>query len=179
VSGDGLPSTEMVPPDRRNELMSIWLYLGPLVVLVCLMALYSAYVLAGPLLLDMFYNPNRHFYEFPVMLPVAIIVTSVVAFISHALSYPLLICCAVLLLRRLGRVPFALLLATTPVLGLLTWYGYDRFVPDFRWYTDDSPPYEHGLTLERFLKSWALEVAVVLGYWWPIRSYRLSARVPQ
>jgi hypothetical protein len=166
----------MVPPDRHNEMMSIWLYFGPLIVLVCLLALYCAYVTGNALLMDILQNPNRHFYEFAVMLPLSTLVASVIAFISHALSYPLLIFCIFLSTRCLGRVPLALLVALTPILGLLTWYGYDHFIPDYRWYTDDRPPYDHGLTLERFLKSWALEITVVLGYWWPIRNYRLSAR---
>jgi hypothetical protein len=155
----------MVPLARRNELMTIWLYLGPLIVLVCLLALYSAYVSANALLSDIFQNPNRHFYEFAVMFPLSTILVSIIAFASHSLSYPLLIGCVFLLMRYLGRIPFVFLLATTPLLGFLTWYGYDHFVP----------PHEYGLTLERFLKSWALEIAVVLRYWWPIRNYRPSA----
>ena len=59
-----------------------------------------------------------------------------------------------------------LLLAATPVLGLLCWYGYDYLIPDFRRYTDDRPDFEHGITTERFLRSWAFEATVVTGYWW-------------
>jgi hypothetical protein len=176
VNDNNIPDTKIARQHRFNEFMPVWLYLGPLVVLVCLQASYYAYEAVN--VLDLLNNPNRHFYEFAVMFPLATAVASVVALISHVLSYPLLIACAFLLTRWLDRVPFAVLLATTPLLGLLTWYGYDHFIPDYHWYTDDRRPYEHGLTLERFLKSWALDFAVVLGYWWPIRNYRLSAQVP-
>ena len=101
------------------------------------------------------------------------IVEFIIASIAQILAYPVLVACAFISFRLVGRPYLPLLLIITPLLALLVWYGYDRIVPDYRWYTDDRPPYEHGLTLERFLKGWAFEAAIVLGYWWPIRKYRL------
>jgi hypothetical protein len=97
-----------------------------------------------------------------------------IASTSQLLAYPLLVICALIVIRWRGQASLPLLLSLTPLLGFLTWYGYDHFVPDFRWYTDERPPYEHGLTLERFLNAWAFEAAVIVGFWWPMRNLRLS-----
>jgi len=106
------------------------------------------------------------------LLPIVSFVISSVAQIAAYVVFPL---CALALVIYLGRVPLAALLLLTPFLGLLTWYGYDHFVPDFRLMTDPSPPYEHGLTLDLFLKAWGCEILIALGYWWPMRSIRAAA----
>jgi len=119
-------------------------------------------------------NPGRPLYEVvgtALLLP---IVGFVIASVAQIFAYIIFSLCAVALVVYLGRVPLIGLLLLTPFLGLLTWYGYDHFVPDFRLMTDPSPPYEHGLTLERFLKAWGFEALIALGYWWPLRRVRVS-----
>jgi hypothetical protein len=96
-----------------------------------------------------------------------------IASIAQVFVYPLLFLYVLVLFRMRGNADLRFLLALTPILGLLAWYGYDRILPDYRFYTDQRPPYEHGLTLERFFSAWAFELAVVLGFWWPIRKRRL------
>ncbi|WP_164212778.1 hypothetical protein, partial [Stenotrophomonas maltophilia] len=78
----------------------------------------------------------------------------VVALISHVISYPLLIFAAFFLFKRMGRVRLFPLLLLTPVLGVMSWLSYDRIVPDFHSFDDEMLPYQHGLTLERFLIGW-------------------------
>ncbi len=131
---------------------------------------------SGPLVWEYLQNPNRDFYEVALGAPAISIVGFLIGSIAQIIVYPVLAIYAFILFRFSGRVSLPLLLLITPVLGLLVWFGYDQIVPDYRWYTDERPPYEHGLTLDRFLTGWGLEVAVVLGYWWPIRNRRPVAQ---
>jgi hypothetical protein len=134
-------------------------------------SVYCSVVMVG----DYVQTPTRQFYEIAVMVPLVSIVSFIMASIAQVFAYATAILCVMFMFRYTGRASLLVLLGITPLLGLMTWFGYDRLLPDFRWYTDDSPPYEHGLTVERFLKAWGFEVLVVLLYWWPIRNYRIPS----
>ena len=108
------------------------------------------------------------------MAPAISLVSFAIASMAQIIAYPALVFYAFLLFHFSGRVPFLLLLAITPVLAWLTWFGYDRIVPDYRFMLDERPPYEHGLTLDRFLLSWGWSASVTLGFWWPLRKIRLT-----
>jgi hypothetical protein len=132
---------------------------------------------SGFLWWEYFENPTRHLYEVAVMVPAMSIISFAIASIAQIVVYFILPLCTLMLLRSFGRISLAVLIALTPVLGLLLYLGNDHFVPDFVWYTDDSPPYQHGLTFARFLIGWALEVPVVLIYWWRLRKVQLDSNV--
>ena len=162
----------MLPADHEQthgnllSFVSVWRIIGaPATTLVLVLAYWSAMGIW-----DYVRTPTRHFYEVVVMVPLVPLISFVAASTAQIFSYVVITTCAVLFFRWKGRVSLFLLLLLTPLLGLLTWYGYDHFVPDYRFYTDENPPYEHGLTLERFLKAWGFEILVVLGYWWPMRT---------
>ena len=144
----------------RNE--EFWIVLGPFVVIFCLVLC----LVFCRMVFDYLQNQNRPFSEVVVMLPVATIFGSVIAFISHVLSGPLLLCWVFVLLRRLGRIPLGLLLAITPVLGFLTAIVFGHISVSL---SDDDYT---GLTLQRFLMAWAFDVAAVALYWIPLRNYR-------
>ena len=155
----------------------VWLIFGGLVVTAVGAAAhwFSAFVWA------FVQNPAQGIYALGPFLLVWIPLTIVdfaIATTALTLAYPLLVAYACLLIYFTGRVSLPSLLAISPLLGLLAWYAYDHFVPDFRWYTDERPPYVHGLTLERFLNGWLFAIAIVLGYWWPLRKLRLARQVP-
>ena len=157
--------------------LRVWLIFGGLVVT----AAGSAAYWFGAFVWELVQNPARGIYAFGPFLLVWIPLTVInfaIASTAQIFAYPFLVAYACLLIYFSGRVSFPLLLAISPLLGLLAWYGYDHLVPDFRWYTDERPPYVHGLTLERFMLAWLFEIAMVLGYWWPLRRLRLAQRVP-
>jgi hypothetical protein len=120
--------------------------------------------------------PSRQLYEVAFMWPTITIATLLIASIAQCVAYVVLALLATQLLRRFGHVSLLPLLAATPILGLLAWYGYDYLVPGYRWYTDERPPYEHGITGVRFLLSWGFEIIVVIGYWLLLRPLQSSAR---
>lgn len=150
----------------RNE--EFWIVLGPFAVIFFLVICFVSY----RLIFDYLQSMNRNFSEIVVMLPVVTIFSSIIAFVAHVLSIPLLLCWVFLLRRRFGRIPPGMLLAATPVLGLLTAivFGYVR--PHFLSDDDFS-----GLTLRQFLTAWIFDFAVVFLYWLPLRKYRSSPQV--
>jgi hypothetical protein len=75
-------------------------------------------------------------------------------------------------LRLKSKVSFWELFALTPICAFLLWFGYDRLIPDYRFMNDARPPYEHGLTWSRFGVAWAIEIAVMFAYWFPLRKVR-------
>jgi hypothetical protein len=113
-----------------------------------------------------------------MMAPAISLVSFAIASIAQVIAYPVLVFYVLLLFRFSGRVPVLSLLAITPVLAWLTWFGYDRIVPDYRFMLDERPPYEHGLTLNRFLLSWAWSAAITFGFWWPLRKIQLTCAAP-
>jgi hypothetical protein len=158
----------------RQSLLVVWLIFGvPAITLVLACAYWPGWLFWG-----YFHDPNMHnlhFSEIIVVALVASIVGFVIASIAQAMVYFVLPLYAFVLLCLSGRVFLPLLLLSTPLLGLLSWFGYQHFVPDFRLYFDQSPPYQYGLTVKRFLAGWRLEVAIVLLYWWPFRRVNLTS----
>jgi hypothetical protein len=108
---------------------------------------------------------------FQIVLPFLVLplLAFIEAMLAQVLSYVVLVVSAILLLRRRGFVPLWPLLLSSPLLGLLMWFGYEHFVPDSRFMLDLRAPYEYGLTLQRFLLGWGIQILVVIGYWWPMR----------
>jgi hypothetical protein len=158
----------------RRSLLITWLILGVPVVTLILCCIYGP----GWLLWGYLHDPdlhNLHFYEIAIVALLASITGFAIASIAQAVVYFVLPLYGLMLLCFTGRASLPLLLLSTPLLGLLIWFGYEHFVPDFRLYFDQSPPYRYGLTLKRFLTGWGLEVAIVLLYWWPFRRVNLSS----
>ncbi len=160
--------------ELRQSLV-IWLVLGSPAVTIVLCCAFCFGFLAW----EYMHNPNRHLYEATIMAPAISIIIFVIASIAQIIPYVILPFYVRALLRLFGRVPLLLLIALTPLLGLAVWFGYGHFLPDYHWYTDESPPYVYGLTLVRFLYGWAFELIIVLVYWWPFRSLRLDPAVTQ
>jgi hypothetical protein len=150
----------------------MWIFFGPFAAIFFMLFLFACY----RLLPEYFHNQARHFYELTLMLPLMVIATSIVAFVSHAISGPVLLCWIFIILRIFGRIPFIWILAISPVLALLTWFGYDHLVPDYRFFTDDRTLYSHGLTLSRYLTALAFDLTMVAIYWIPMRNYRPNQR---
>jgi hypothetical protein len=154
-----------------RQALYIWLFFGTPAVTLILCCAYCS----GWILWEYLHNPNRYLYEIAIMAPLLSIVSFVLASIAEVIAYLVLPLYVLMLLYFFGRVSLVLLIPVTPLLGLLGWFGYEHFVPNYRFYTDQSPPYEYGLTIERFLVGWALEVLIVFFYWWPFRNVRLSS----
>jgi hypothetical protein len=155
----------------RQSLLIIWLIFGVPVATLILCCAYGP----GFLLWQYLHNENLPFREIAIVLPLFPIVCFVFASIAQAIVYFVLPLYALMLLCFTGRASLLLLLLSTPLLGLLIWFGYEHFVPDFRLYFDQSPPYQYGVTLARFLTGWGLEILIVLLYWWPFRRINLSS----
>jgi hypothetical protein len=147
-----------------------WLVLGMPAVTIGLCGAFWFGVLAW----EYIHNPDRHLYEVAIMTPAMSVVTFIVASIAQIVAYIVLPFYVWVLLRILGRVPLLLLIAVTPLLGLMVWVGYERFVPDLSLYTDEMPTYAYGLTLARFVYGWTFELIVMLLYWWPLRRLQLN-----
>jgi hypothetical protein len=146
----------------------VWPVLGAPTTTLILAVTYCS----GLLLWDYVRITTRQLYEVGIMLPLISILEFVEASLAQVATYVAITLLVILLRKWTGRVALLPLLLATPLLGILTWFGYEHFVPSYRWYTDERPPYEYGLTLERFLIAWGLEILVVLGVWWPLRTRR-------
>jgi hypothetical protein len=156
-----------------RQSLSWRLTLGPPLVTLCI----SAAFWGATLFWDYVNLPSRQFHEVVFMWPFATIMGFLVASLAQSGAYVTLPLLAKWLLRRYCQISLLALLAATPVLGVLVWYGYDYLVPELRWYSDERPPFEHGITGVRFLMSWGLEIAIVIGYWLLLRPLR-SVRNP-
>jgi hypothetical protein len=70
------------------------------------------------------------------------------------------------LVQMLGNKARFLVLLALPLTAVLTWYCYDYFTPsDVHLSADDSPdssPYQHGLTIWRYLAILAIQVPMTL-----------------
>ncbi len=116
-------------------------------------------------------DANRHWWEVAIMLPLAIIV--------FAVTYVVKICIAILPVSPISIVAFALvwqtignqrnlatwlrLLSAATLLCLAaagSWYLYDYYVPDYRLFNDDRPPWQHGLTLPRFGAAFGIQALI-------------------
>jgi hypothetical protein len=150
--------------------LGLWVFFGAPAATIILCCVYSF----GALAWEYLHNPNRHLYEVAVMGALLSIFAFVAVSIAQVITYVVLPLCVLVSLQTSGRVSLLLLIAVTPLLGLSVWFGYEHFLPEYRFYTDQSPPYVYGLTLSRFLYGWAVEFSVVFLYWWPFRKLRLS-----
>ena len=140
MSGDP-NETKLTPTDRFDALPLGWLVFGAPAVTFLLVTAYWFCLL----ILGSFQNPSAglaaYAFGFVTMwLPVSI-VEFVIASTAQVFAYPRLFFYALVLSWALGRADLRFLLAVTPLLGLLVWYGYDRFLPDYRFYTDERPSY--------------------------------------
>lgn len=115
-------------------------------------------------------------WENLTLLPLFVAICVAAALIANAGSMIILGFYAKTVVRRYGQISFPILFVLTPVLAIITWYGYDYLVPSFRWYTDESPDFEHGLSVERFLYALAFEVSVVAVYWLLIKEKQSPLR---
>jgi hypothetical protein len=166
--------TKPGPTDWFDALPLGWLFFGAPAVTLLLVTAYWFGMLVWGFIQNSSAGLPAILFGFATMwLPVSV-VEFVIASTAQIFVYPLLFFYGIVLFWWRGHAGLPFLLALTPLLGLLAWYGYDRVLPDYRFYTDERPPYVHGLTLERFLNAWAFEIAVVIGFWWPMRNRRLS-----
>jgi len=149
----------------------IWLVVGPPTVTLVLVVGYWLQAL----LRNYLSVPTRQLYEIVVMLPPITIVSFLIVFVAQLAAYAAMTALALMLRKGIGRVPLWPLLLASPLLGYLTWFGYEHFVPEYRFFLDESPPYQYGLTLNKFLFAWGLEILIVLGFWWPLRRKRVNA----
>ena len=154
---------------------SVWVFLGGLVVTVAGAAAYWFFAFLWAVIQNPHAGPTA-IGPFLLMWVPLTVVSFVTAFIAQILSYPLLVASTSFMIYRTGRVPLSLLVAISPLLALLAWFAYEHFVPEYRWYTDETPPYEYGLSFKRFLSAWAFQIVIVLGYWWPLRTSHLAVR---
>ena len=98
-------------------------------------------------------------------------VGAAMACLSNALSWITSAGITITSLWLWGRVRLEVLLAITPLLGFLLWYGYDHLIPDGG-FPAGAHDYAHGLTWIRFGKAWLIEIVGVCIYWLPLRKVR-------
>ena len=114
-------------------------------------------------------NPHRTQANATVMMLFAPIIGSI-AFIVTILVFALPQCLQAtltdVLLRRLNRRGLLGVLLALPVTAALAWYCFDYFFPkDFNLGINEGPdwtPYQHGLTLQRYLIMVAIQTPITL-----------------
>jgi hypothetical protein len=101
-----------------------------------------------------------------VLIPLILGVASVIgAFLTFALPQFFQALVSDILVRLLGRPGQFGILATLPVTALLSWYCWDYLVPSFQLGINegaDWAPYQHGLTLTRYLTMLTVQTPVTL-----------------
>jgi hypothetical protein len=115
-------------------------------------------------------NPHRTRQNVLLMMLFTPPLLGVIAIIGTFLvfTFPQLLQAALadLLVRHFGRRAQFCITMALPVTALLTWYCYDYLVPsdvNFSFIAGpDWRPYEHGLTLKRYLTMLAIETSITL-----------------
>jgi hypothetical protein len=115
-------------------------------------------------------NPHRsqgHAMTLPFIFgPVFLLMVLIVIYMTFSISQ---MAQAIILhtsIQELWKHEFYIVAATTPLMAILSWYCYDYLTPsDFNFGINDGAdwvPYQHGLTIERYLVMFALQSCVTL-----------------
>jgi hypothetical protein len=150
--------------------LRLWLFLGQPAITLSILAVY----MLGIFTLEEFEGPPISPFSLIGLALTFTLIGMIIASMGQFLSWALSLGIAVISLQWWGRVRLGLLLVVTPFLGILLWYGYDRFVPEAEWAGSPPSSYVHGFTWTRFGLAWLIEIASVCGYWFPLRKLRLK-----
>jgi hypothetical protein len=115
-------------------------------------------------------NPHRTQANATVMIlfaPIVGVIAFSVTFLVFALPQCLQATLTDVLLRRLNRRGLLGVLLALPVTAALAWYCFDYFTPKdyFNLGINEGPdwtPYQHGLTLQRYLIMFAIQTPITL-----------------
>jgi hypothetical protein len=149
--------------------------------LVCI-GLWAAFMLyAGvSMILGYFGNPTTQIYELAnAMAAIAVVNAVVISFQTAICVLPTSIIQGISLTLIFECRPSVSIPGTfglTILSSLVTLYAYDYLIPSFRWYTDESPDWVHGITPLRFGLALGLQVSILLFGWLRLSRRRQSSQ---
>jgi hypothetical protein len=162
--------TPIIPLRNQNPRSGqnyFWLILGAPIVTFILTAVGTAIFIVGLLFVG---DVGSLFVEFTSLLLLMFLLMSV----GQCFMYPATALLAYLLLKYSGRLSLSRLMLFSPVIALLTWFGFKFVLPlvPIPMPTPDNLFAEHPVAtfLIEFAMSWIWTIVILLGYWWPFRN---------